>query len=261
MGNTRNEADAKKGGELGDQIQKINHVLIKCITGIFNDADKDNGGTLDLQEFTTVYFKLEDAKKNVAAAGASAAASIPQVSQGKVSTRKSRKARLSKSRATASHFNPNGEFQLMGTTSIGRDPKPETWRVQDGIIEVLKSDRHNPETFGKASFEEVRSSSRPTRVDVTLNKKDGGQITCYFSTKWADQPNAKKQVMEFLNCIQQTMIKGEGSEDRVNNIADIIKRVDACSMRRRMAQREFSDRRDSPVMVRLLEEIVAAQDD
>jgi len=31
-------------------------------------------------------------------------------------------------------------------------------------------------------------------------------------------------------------------------------------VRRRMAQREFSDRRDSPVMVRLLEEIVAAQD-
>jgi len=30
--------------------------------------------------------------------------------------------------------------------------------------------------------------------------------------------------------------------------------------RRRMAQREFSDRRDSPVMTRLLEEIVAAQD-
>jgi len=31
--------------------------------------------------------------------------------------------------------------------------------------------------------------------------------------------------------------------------------------RRRMAEREFSNRRDSPVMVRLLEEIVAAQDD
>merc|ERR1711964_59228 len=30
--------------------------------------------------------------------------------------------------------------------------------------------------------------------------------------------------------------------------------------RRRMAQREFSSRRDSPVMVRLLEEIIAAQD-
>jgi len=30
--------------------------------------------------------------------------------------------------------------------------------------------------------------------------------------------------------------------------------------RRRMAQREFSDRRDSPVMTRLLEEIIAAQD-
>jgi len=33
------------------------------------------------------------------------------------------------------------------------------------------------------------------------------------------------------------------------------------SRRRRMAQREFSNRRDSPVMVRLLQEIVAAQDD
>jgi len=32
-------------------------------------------------------------------------------------------------------------------------------------------------------------------------------------------------------------------------------------IRRRMAQREFSDRRDSPVMTRLLEDIVAAQDD
>lgn len=31
--------------------------------------------------------------------------------------------------------------------------------------------------------------------------------------------------------------------------------------RRRMAQREFSSRRDSPVMTRLLEEIIDAQDD
>merc|ERR1711964_469671 len=33
------------------------------------------------------------------------------------------------------------------------------------------------------------------------------------------------------------------------------------SRRRRMAQREFSNRRDSPVMVRLLQQIIAAQDD
>merc|ERR1711900_27415 len=31
--------------------------------------------------------------------------------------------------------------------------------------------------------------------------------------------------------------------------------------RRRMAQREFSNRRDSPVMVKLLQEIIDAQDD
>jgi len=36
---------------------------------------------------------------------------------------------------------------------------------------------------------------------------------------------------------------------------------DTRSRQRRMAQRQFSRRRDSPVMVRLLEEIVAAQDD
>jgi len=35
----------------------------------------------------------------------------------------------------------------------------------------------------------------------------------------------------------------------------------AAGERRRMAQREFSDRRDSPVMVRLLQEIVDAQDE
>merc|ERR1711964_344324 len=35
----------------------------------------------------------------------------------------------------------------------------------------------------------------------------------------------------------------------------------AMDRRRRIAQREFSSRRDSPVMVRLLEQIIAAQDD
>merc|ERR1711964_130808 len=38
-----------------------------------------------------------------------------------------------------------------------------------------------------------------------------------------------------------------------------LKTLNLVDRRRRMAQREFSSRRDSPVMVRLLEEIVAAQ--
>jgi len=41
------------------------------------------------------------------------------------------------------------------------------------------------------------------------------------------------------------------SQPRMNNVR----------RRRRMAQREFSSRRDSPVMVRLLQQIIDAQDD
>merc|ERR1711964_159692 len=47
------------------------------------------------------------------------------------------------------------------------------------------------------------------------------------------------------------------------SIADRIAKLKeaAAAGRRRMAQREFSDRCDSPVMVRLLQEIIDAQDD
>merc|ERR1711964_146907 len=44
--------------------------------------------------------------------------------------------------------------------------------------------------------------------------------------------------------------------NQVPNLDGLLK-----DKRRRMAQREFSSRRDSPVMVRLLQEIIDAQDD
>merc|ERR1711964_873561 len=45
--------------------------------------------------------------------------------------------------------------------------------------------------------------------------------------------------------------------DEFRQVYGELKRL---TRRRRMAQREFSTRRDSPVMTRLLEEIIAAQD-
>jgi len=57
-----------------------------------------------------------------------------------------------------------------------------------------------------------------------------------------------------------TELKNEAKLEQLHNISNTLRASTNVSGRRRMAQREFSSRRDSPVMTRLLQEIIAAQD-
>merc|ERR1711964_370049 len=66
------------------------------------------------------------------------------------------------------------------------------------------------------------------------------------------------RVQWFGHTIRQGKAAAEGSEGPTTS--KISAYTEPKETRRRMAQREFSSRRDSPVMVRLLEEIIAAQD-
>merc|ERR1711964_22636 len=72
-------------------------------------------------------------------------------------------------------------------------------------------------------------------------------------------------VRQFLNyALNPKSIPGEKNTCskklfKYSIISSLFNATDLGTVRRRMAQREFSDRRDSPVMTRLLDEIIAAQ--
>merc|ERR1711964_952273 len=90
------------------------------------------------------------------------------------------------------------------------------------------------------------------RVQTSQSKKEEwGIISDKRFTK-----NANPTIREAANKIEVRWDNGNGEPYESNANIMCIQRKG----RRRMAQREFSNRRDSPVMVRLLEEIIAAQD-
>jgi len=113
------------------------------------------------------------------------------------------------------------------------------------------------------SFRKVFLNPSTNQVYVSFN---GGPNDHYFSLK---DDGATNELREFLLLIQQTLAeraKDASSEKkakkyrfRSNQIRALLAKP--LKPRRRMAQREFSSRRDSPVMVRLLEQIIDAQDD
>merc|ERR1711964_912626 len=118
----------------------------------------------------------------------------------------------------------------------------ENWTVlEDGKI---TTPYQNTTSFTKVSCS--KTGKFVPDVDVSF---DNGKTHC-FST----EAKNRQKVVNFLKYIQSTM-SSDSSENRKSwNIKDVLEKL---TSRRRMAQREFSDRRDSPVMVRLLEEIVA----
>merc|ERR1711964_268222 len=111
------------------------------------------------------------------------------------------------------------------------------------------------------SFRKVFLNPSTNQVYVSFN---GGPNDHYFSLK---DDGATNELREFLLLIQQTLAeraKDASSEKkakkyrfRSNQIRALLAKP--LKPRRRMAQREFSSRRDSPVMVRLLEQIIDAQ--
>merc|ERR1711964_184478 len=82
------------------------------------------------------------------------------------------------------------------------------------------------------------------RVSWPTYKKIKGKKTLKVCVEWTGKDRYGKE-------------KTKGSRGFFDNCLVIAH----TKKRRRMAQREFSNRRDSPVMVRLLEQIIDAQDD
>merc|ERR1711964_956695 len=89
------------------------------------------------------------------------------------------------------------------------------------------------------------------------NNLQGTAFNCHFTRRYllSKSWNRNTFISDFKKC--QKMRTTRHAADAVERITSSIRVVER---RRRMAQREFSSRRDSPVMVRLLEQIIAAQD-
>jgi len=149
-------------------------------------------------------------------------------------------------------------FELLSNTS--GDFKKETWTVSaNGKITTPNSDITT--SFTRASCGEARKLEKrlrcyvPTEVNVSFKNR---KADCSFSTDTKD--GNREQLGKFLKCIEKIKKRKGGTVTTIGNesIDTVLKEL-ALRKSRRMAQREFSNRRDSPVMVRLLEEIIAAQ--
>merc|ERR1711964_274340 len=99
------------------------------------------------------------------------------------------------------------------------------------------------------SFKNMYLNPATNDVHISFKAKGKDKQEYCFSVK----DNGPK-LKEFLSYIRATGLVATFNLDKV------LEQMEKTTRRRRMAQREFSSRRDSPVMVRLLEEIIAAQD-
>jgi len=142
-------------------------------------------------------------------------------------------------------------FQLFSKTENAFGEKKShgpSWTVfADGTIGV------SDYTFHKRPFvAKVSCPGRRKQVKIVLKNTfnmDYPEVH-HFPVK-----KCQAELIEFLKCLKD--------DGRVSGQIDaVLKIIDPnWPKRRRMAQREFSNRRDSPVMVRLLQQIIDAQDD
>jgi len=119
-----------------------------------------------------------------------------------------------------------------------------------------------PQPVKKRSFEGKRASLPKFFKD----KKDlvGQEVAKYWKGKRRYELGIVKKMAALSSLVEWTgkdidekPIEGINSREEWSN--DVVYPI-RLEKRRRMAQREFSSRRDSPVMVRLLQQIIAAQD-
>jgi len=128
-------------------------------------------------------------------------------------------------------------------------------------------------------IKELKTTTRPTHGGVDLKQqfaiaaagmivKDAGKNEYHFgvckgkpeqnwSSGWGAFKRAGNEDKDKRNDILKTFGVVPAAAAARRRLAQ---NVDSTPNRRRMAQREFSNRVDSPVMIRLLKEIVAAQD-
>jgi len=124
----------------------------------------------------------------------------------------------------------------------------KTWtaNIVDSFTNVrFQQGGHSSDTRKRAGKDHVIIDFR-----YKLSIKDGGKPGNTVRYFLANTEVNKEKLRKFLEFIRPVL-----NWKSVQKIDTVIKRLGG---RRRMAQREFSDKRDSPVMVRLLEEIVEA---
>merc|ERR1711964_825217 len=154
--------------------------------------------------------------------------------------------------------------------------KKEPWAVfPDGSIYVDGELRRLNPTEGDTRPVIDRVSKLKGQVKITLKNANQRWQQEYFIRV---NKQTKPELNRFLEYIKITLVKEDAyqrkifneskksksmirkEEQREKEFQRKINEIDPVidGKRRRMAQREFSDKRDSPVMVRLLEEIVEA---
>merc|ERR1711964_88728 len=125
-------------------------------------------------------------------------------------------------------------------------PINKTWCGYPTLVTTAK--QHKLHCGDRVQTSQLKKATNST---AARKKEEWGIISDKRFTK-----NANPTIREAANKIEVRWDNGNGEPYESNANIMCIQRKG----RRRMAQREFSNRRDSPVMVRLLEEIIAAQD-
>merc|ERR1711964_513063 len=156
---------------------------------------------------------------------------------------------------------------------MGGSPKPGTWTVDanSGIITNPKNDEAWIwKSFQKTLEQRKHKKHKTDEIYVHFNTKIWYKKFCNRNFE-IDPPAQKGRVMYFLAQIRDickakkdkgSKKENAGYQKAFKNIEDFIKEFinknHPMKKRRRMAQRTFSNRRDSPVMLRLLSEICRA---
>merc|ERR1711964_220115 len=131
------------------------------------------------------------------------------------------------------------------------------------IAEVVRKFKLKKGDMVKTNQSKNMSWGSNTEGIAPRDQGDWGTITDERFTKALTKSGYPKEVgkvrIDWAN--GNTVDDGLQHEYETNCKITHVKQLLENDSRRRMAQREFSDRRDSPVMVRLLQEIIDAQDD
>merc|ERR1711964_55235 len=180
---------------------------------------------------------------------------------------------------------PTEVFELSSRMDrITRKPKnnkfkKEPWTVfPDGSIHLAGKLRRPNSTEGDTRPVIDRVSKLKGQVKITLKNAKQSWDQEYFIRV---NKQTKPELNRFLECVKRTLVKEDAYQRKIFNdkekktksmirkeeqrekefqkkMNEIDPVITGLGGRRRMAQREFSDKRDSPVMVRLLEEILEA---
>merc|ERR1711964_769696 len=141
--------------------------------------------------------------------------------------------------------------------------KPEDADLSSVLVGVRvaaleKKLSHVPQEFKSTTQRYKGRKGEKISPTITLGLKERRQIVSMLKKWKGEHTGSAVKAKEFHTYANGNTVN---CKIKFSTIRELFKaHPKLAAARRRMAQREFSSRRDSPVMVRLLEEIVAAQD-